>query len=140
MTEADPRIALATELFEAWSSGDADAPARYFHPDGVLSDIVGGEHQGWPAIREFFARGLERWPDLILVPDEFWTNDRGVALRWVMSATVTDPTPFGPDAVGKRWSSDGMTWLVIEDGKVREEVDYHDSGAPAKSLGLTKGR
>ena len=27
------RIELATKLFEAWSSGDADAPAQYFDPD-----------------------------------------------------------------------------------------------------------
>jgi hypothetical protein len=136
----DPRLTLAADLFAAWSSGDPDAPARFFHPDGVLSDIVGGEHRGWPAIRAFFARGIERWPDLALVPDEYWTNDRGVALRWVMSATVTDPGLFGPEVVGRRWTSDGMSWLVVEDGLVRLEVDYHDSAAAPKSLGLTKGR
>ena len=136
----DERITLAEDLFKAWSSGDADAPAVYFHHDGVLADIVGGTHRGWPAIREFFARGIEHWPDLVLIPDEYWTNERGVALRWVMSATVTNPALFGPDAVGTKWRSEGMTWLVIEDGKVREEVDYHDSGAVPKSLGITKGR
>lgn len=136
----DPRIDLAEALFRAWSSGDPDAPEAFFHPDGVLADIVGGEHEGWPAIRQFFARGLRRWPDLTLVPDEYWTNEQGVALRWVMSATVTDPVPFGEEHVGKRWRSDGMTWLEIEDGKVRREVDYHDSGAPARSLGITRGR
>jgi ketosteroid isomerase-like protein len=140
MTELhdDPRITLAKDLFAAWSSGDADAPAVHMHPDATLYDIVGGEHVGWPAIRAFFANGLVRWPDLVLLPDEYWTNERGVALRWVMSATVTDPATFGADAVGKKWSSEGMTWLVVEDGKVVREVDYHDRGAMTKSLG-TKG-
>jgi steroid delta-isomerase-like uncharacterized protein len=132
----DPRIELARDLFAAWSSGDPDAPARFLHPDAVLYDIVGGEHQGWPAIREFFARGLTSWPDLVLAPEQFWTNDDGVALSWVMTATVTDAGAprVGEANIGKTWRSEGMTWLRIVDGRVAREVDYHDSGAVARSL------
>ena len=77
------------------------------------------------------------WPDLQLIPDQFWTSDDGVALSWVMSATVTDASAgrLGEDAVGKKWESEGMTWLRIRDGVVVREVDYHDSGAVARSLG-----
>ena len=132
----DSRITLATELFAAWSSGDADAPAPYLHPDAVLYDIVGGEHQGWPAIRAFFANGITVWSDLVLAPEQFWTSDDGVALSWMMSATVPEQMAqrFGADNVGKKWCSEGMTWLRIDDGKVRREVDYHDSGAIMRSL------
>lgn len=132
----DSRIQLASDLFAAWSSGDADAPAASLHDDAVLHDIVGGTHEGWPAIRAFFANGLERFSDLTLVPDQFWTSDDGVALTWVMSATVTEATAarFGAEHLGRRWSSDGMTWLRIADGLVVREVDYHDAGAPAASL------
>ena len=132
----DQRIDLAEELFGAWSSGDGDAPAPFFHPDGVLYDIIGGRYEGWPAIRAYFANGLVKWPDLVLKPDGFWTNDRGVAVRWVMTATITDPAPFGEAFVGRVWSSEGMTFLDIEDGKVRLEVDYHDRAASARSLGI----
>lgn len=132
----DSRIQLVSDLFAAWSSGDADAPAVFLHDDAVLHDIVGGTHQGWPAIRAFFANGLERFPDLTLVPDQFWTNADGVALTWMMSASVTEATAgrFGAEHLGRRWSSDGMTWLRIVDGRVAREVDYHDAGAPAASL------
>jgi ketosteroid isomerase-like protein len=136
----DPRVAMVEELFAAWSSGDPDAPASFFHPDGVLRDIVGGEHVGWPAIRAFFGNGLRRWPDLVLAPAEFWTNERGVSVRWTMTATVTDPRTFGVEHVGQSWASEGMSWIVIEDGKVRLEVDYHDSAAAATSLGITRAR
>ncbi len=135
MTEEDPRIGVARALFEAWSSGDADAPAPYMHDDAVLYDIVGGEHSGWPAIRDFFAKGLEKWADLVLAPDEYWTNESGVALRWVMTATVPDDT-FGPEHKGRQWRSEGMTYLVFDGDRVAREIDYHDSGAVAKSLGL----
>ena len=136
----DPRVDMVEQLFAAWSSGDPDAPAAFFHADGVLRDIVGGEHIGWPAIRAFFGAGLLHWPDLVLAPAEFWTNERGVSVRWTMSATVNDARPFGPEHVGRSWSSEGMSWIVVEDGKVRLEVDYHDSAASAKSLGVVRGR
>jgi ketosteroid isomerase-like protein len=129
----DPRIQLVTDVFAAWSSGDASAPERYFHPDAELIDIVGGTHRGWPAIHAFFAKALVRWPDLVLAPEEFWVNDTGVAVRWTMSATVIDDT-FGPGYAGKRWQSFGMSHLVIDDGRVRREVDYHDRGAALASL------
>lgn len=133
---ADERIALAEQLFAAWSSGDADAPRPFMHDDAVLCDIVGGEHRGWPAIRAFFAKGIGVWPDLDLAPEQFWTNAGGVALSWVMSATVTEQAAarLGAETVGRRWRSEGMTWLRIVDGKVAREVDYHSEGAPARSL------
>lgn len=129
-------IDLATRLFAAWSSGDADAPGEFLHADAVLYDIVGGEHRGWPSIRAFFANGLKVWSDLVLAPDQFWTSEDGVALNWVMSATVPESMvqAVGPHNVGKKWRSEGMSWLRIIDGRVVREVDYHDSGAMKRSL------
>lgn len=132
----DPRIELARDLFAAWSSGDPDAPERFLHPDAVLYDIVGGEHAGWPAIRAFFARGVETFPGLVLAPEQYWTNDDGVALSWVMSAAVTEAlaSQVAPGTAVRSWRSEGMSWLRIVDGRVAREVDYHDSGAIARSL------
>jgi len=129
-------IDTAIALFKAWSSGDADAPEQYLAPDAILRDIVAGEDKvGWPAIREFFARGLQGAPDLELIPETFWTNADGVAFTWAMGATVTSDA-FGAENKGKRWSSDGMTYLEFgADGKVTLEVDYHHGGAMARSLG-----
>jgi steroid delta-isomerase-like uncharacterized protein len=135
MAPQDGRIRLAIDLFEAWSSGDPDAPRRFLAPDCVLEDIVGGVHNGWTDIRAFFASGLRRWPDLKLVPERFWTSDDGVALTWEMSATQRT-VDFGRDAVGKVWRSPGMSYLVIEGGKVVREVDYHDRVNVALSLGV----
>ena len=50
----DSRIDLAEELFGAWSSRRADAPAP-FHPDGVLYDIIRGRYEGWGAISGYSA-------------------------------------------------------------------------------------
>ena len=134
------RIELATKLFEAWSSGDADAPAQYFDPDGMLEDVVAGEepHKGWPAIRAFFAPATTVMPDLALIPDEFWVNEKGVALTWVMSATITEATAAGyggEENIGKKLDSKGMTYLEFnEENKVIYEMDYHHGGAATRSL------
>ena len=128
-------IDTAIELFKAWSSGDADAPGPFLAEDAILRDIVAGEDKvGWPAIREFFAGGLQGAPDPVLIPDKFWTADDGVAFTWRMSATVTHDA-FGAEHKGKKWYSDGMTYLEFNDeGKVSLEVDYHHGGAVARSL------
>jgi steroid delta-isomerase-like uncharacterized protein len=135
VAQRDPRVQLAIDLFAAWSSGDADAPARYLAEDCVLEDIVGGVHRGWPDIRAFFAQGLEKWPDLKLIPEKFWVAEDGVALTWEMSATQRT-LDFGAAAVGKVWRSPGMSYLVIGGGRVVREVDYHDRVNVPLSLGV----
>lgn len=128
------REARARELFEAWSSGDADAPRGLLREDAVLDDVIGGVYTGWPAIRAYFAQGLAHWPDLSLVPTgEMWTRPDGLALTWVMSATVSDDR-FGPGTAGRLWSAPGMSYLVFDGDLVTHEVDYHDGGSRARSL------
>ena len=130
------RIQLAEDVFKAWSSGDADAPEKFFHPDGSLYDVVAGhEHEGWPAIRAFFAQGLTPDSDLELVPERYWVSDDGVALTWIMSATVRDDT-YGAENKGKKWRVMGMSSLDFnKDDLIVREVDYWTSTDIPRSLG-----
>lgn len=131
---ADAHIDLAYALFAAWSAGDADAPRQLLRDDAVLDDVIGGVYHGWPAIRAYFAHGLQRYPDLTLVPTgEFWHRPDGVALTWVMSASVRDES-FGPEAIGMRWQAEGMSFLVFDGNLLAREVDYHDAGSRARSV------
>jgi len=132
----DRRQAVAREVFAAWSSGDADAPEQFFTADAVLSDVASGRFEGWPAIRAFFAAGLAKWEDLRLEPDAFWANDDGLALHYVMSATVKDPDRFGPDYVGKKWSVEVMSLLRFDGDRICYEADFHAPGARNRSLGI----
>ena len=133
---SDSRVDIARQLFAGWSSGDPDAPERLMTPDAVLHDVASGTFEGWPAIRAFFASGLARWDDLSLVPDEFWTNEGGIALHYEMSATVRDPTIYGPEHVGRKWSVGVMSYLRFDGDRVCYEADFHDRGARARSLGI----
>lgn len=102
----------------------------------MLTDVASGRFEGWPAIRDFFAKGLAKWDDLRLVPDEFWANDGGLALHYVMSATVRDAATYGADMVGKRWEVEVMSILRFDGARVCFEADFHDRGARARFLGL----
>src|SRR5262249_48346065 len=104
MSSTASRIETARALFAGWSSGDANAPEPYMTPDAVLFDVASGRFEGWPAIRDFFASGLTRTRNLTLIPDEFWENETGLAVHYVMSGDVVLPTSFGPEHVGRRWS------------------------------------
>jgi hypothetical protein len=141
---ADPalveaRIDVAWKLFDGWSSDDLDAPRQYLADDAVLFDIIGGEHRGWAAIREYFAHGRSRYPDLELKPTgDFWARPDGLALLWHMSGTQTDDS-LGRDFVGKKWTVEGLSYLVFDGLKVVREADYHDKGSRERSLRAQSG-
>jgi len=130
------RIAIAKDVFAAWSSGDADAPEQFFTPDATLFDVACGQFDGWPAIRAFFAKGLAKWDDLVLAPDEFWANDSGLALHYIMSATIKDASTYGAEHVGKVWKVDVMSFLRFDGDRLCYEADFHDRGSRARSLGI----
>ena len=131
-------VARANELFAAWSSGDADAPRSLLTADAVLDDVIGGIYSGWPAIRAYFQSGLDRYPDLRLVPTgDYWQRADGVALTWVMSASIADDS-FGPEVRGLRWEAPGMSYLVFDQGRVAREVDYHDQGSRQRSIAAAR--
>ena len=128
------RIEVATKLFAAWSSGDLDAPKAYLTEDPILWDSVGGLKEGWDAIREYFGHGLQRYPDLALIPTgEFWARPDGLALQWELSASVIDDS-MGAEHVGKTWTVPGLSFLLFDGMKVAAEYDYHDKGARQRSL------
>ncbi len=130
------RRRIAEQVFAGWSSGNPDAPEQFFTPDAVLMDVASGRFEGWPAIRQYFAGALTRTGNLTLVPDEFWENDDGIAVHYVMSGDVGLATTFGPEHVGRRWHVEVMSLLRFDGDRVKFEGDFHDRGARQRSLGL----
>lgn len=127
---------LVHALFDAWGSGDPAVIEPFFHPDAVLWDSVNGEFRGWPAIRDLYLASLERWDDLTTVATRFWHGaDGSVAFTWTMTGRVADDR-FGPERRGAHCTFDGMTYVVVEDGLVVEEIEYFDRAAAPRSIGL----
>jgi hypothetical protein len=53
-----------------------------------------------------------------------------------MSATVRDPSLYGPELVGRKWEVGVMSLLELRGDQVCLEVDHHDRSARRRSLGL----
>ena len=124
-------------LFAAWSSGDPDQVEPYFHPDAILRDTVNGEYRGRSAIGALYEASLERWGELETRATRFWhAADGSVAFTWTMSGRILDDR-LGPEHRGARCEFEGMTYVVIEDRLVREEIESFARAAAARSLGLT---
>ena len=138
--ETDRRAAAEQfihELFAAWSSGDPDQVDRWFRPDAVLRDSVNGEFRGIPAIRALYEASLDKWGELTTRATRFWHgSDGSVAFTWTMTGRVLDDR-LGPENRDAVCEFEGMTYVVIEDGLVREEIEFFDRAAAARSLGLT---
>lgn len=133
-TLVEQRIVIAAELFAGWSGADLDAPRRHLSDDAVLHDVIGGEYRGWPAIRAYFGHGRSRYPDLVLEPTgDYWSRPDGLALLWTMSATQADDG-LGAELAGKRWSVDGMSFLIFDGLTVVHEKDFHDKSQRERSL------
>jgi ketosteroid isomerase-like protein len=123
-------------LFEAWSSADPALVEPFFHGDALLRDNVNGEFRGWAQIRALYVASLERWHDMRTVATRFWHGtDGSVAFTWTMTGLVSDDR-LGPERRGAAASFDGMAYLVVQDGRVSEEIEFFDRAAAAQSLGL----
>ena len=114
MPDHAKRIEIARQLFAGVELGRPRRSEPFMTPDAVLNDVASGRFEGWPAIRAFFAKGLAKWDDLVLAPDEFWVNDDGLALHYLMSATVKDAAMFGEEHVGKKWEVEVMSFLRFD--------------------------
>lgn len=116
------QLDAARGLFEAWSSGDADAPRRWFTDDVVMRDIVGHAEalRGWPAVRAFWEGSAAT---LKVLPEEYFSGESGVALTWMAYAQLQDDR-MGANTAGKWFAGEGMSRLEFRDGKVALEVDY----------------
>ena len=125
------------QLFAAWSSGDPDQVAPYFHPDAILRDSVNGEFRGWPAIRSLYVASLDRWGEPVTEATRFWHGaDGSVAFTWTTTGRVLDDR-LGPEHRDTVCEFEGMTYVVVENGLIREEIEFFDRAAPAASIGLT---
>jgi ketosteroid isomerase-like protein len=134
---ADDTEEFIHRLFAAWSSGDPDQVAPFFHPDAVLRDSVNGEFRGWPAIRALYVASLEHWGELTTAATRFWHGgDGSVAFTWTMRGRVLDDR-LGPQNRDATCEFEGMSYVVVEDGRVLEEIEFFDRAAAAGSLGLT---
>lgn len=70
--------------YEAFGRGDLDAVGAQFAPNAVWHaqqlGVLGGDHEGWPSIVEFFGRSMEMTRGTFRVDlEDLMANERGAA-------------------------------------------------------------
>jgi hypothetical protein len=103
---------LAAEWVAAWNAHDLDVIMALYAPDiafqtPTIIDTLGisdGRVTGSDALREHFARGLERLPDLHFDLDEVYVGVRSLAItyRWRDGTPVCELHEYDADGLIER--------------------------------------
>jgi ketosteroid isomerase-like protein len=99
--------AFADEWYAAWNAHDLDAILHHYTDDVEfispfvvrLNDDPSGTLHGKDALREYFSRALERFPDLRFEPIATLVGVNSVTLHYVSveNRLAAEVMTFGPD-------------------------------------------
>jgi steroid delta-isomerase-like uncharacterized protein len=134
-------VAAVDGYMAAWNAHDAARAASYFADSGVYLDAS----VGTPQVGRANAQKNVIQVFITAVPDCRWTRDGapivnrasdGMAFQWTFSGTNTGPWGDGTKASGKPFSIHGVTFLRLEQGKIKWQGDYYDALGFYKQLGM----
>jgi len=101
--------ALAADWYEAWNAHDLDRILSHYNEEVVfisplIADIAGegsGRLQGKAALRDYFAKALERFPDLRFEPLLLTTGVDSLVLTYVSvnGRRSCEAMVLGPDGL-----------------------------------------
>jgi hydroxyacylglutathione hydrolase len=127
---------VAREYFEALGRGEADAPRRFYHPEGVghIHGVIGPSSPDESAT--FFAQTFAAFPDWTFeVLDVIAEGDRA-AVRWRARGTFAGPGSFmGFEPNGARADIEGMDVVWVRDGRIVRLEAYMNGAELARQLG-----
>lgn len=135
---ADDVRAVIDGYMTAWNAHDAEQAASYLAEDAVYFDAtVGTPQNGRNAARDNVIQVF-----ITAVPDLTWEMTSaplvapdGIAFQWRFSGTNSGPWSAQTPATGKPLSFEGVSFIRIEDGKIRYQGDYYDALGFNKQLG-----
>jgi ketosteroid isomerase-like protein len=116
----------AQATYRALSRGDYETVVRGFASDAILKfpgdHAFAGTFEGRAAIRGWFKRLHETFPDFRLEPEAILVNgfpwDTVVATRFTVTATLPNGNPY---------VNTGMQFLRLRWGRIVEDVLYEDT-------------
>jgi SnoaL-like domain len=117
---AEAPVRFSVEYWAAfWADPDPGRIGRALAPDAEADWPGDGERvRGAEAYRARVRRVLDRVPDLRLEVAEHAVNGDVIFIRWVARGTGLG---------GKRFEMDGMDRILVEDGRVKENIIRYDS-------------
>jgi ketosteroid isomerase-like protein len=122
---------LAFRYAQAWAERDLDA-IMALHTDDTVFHLHaegaegGGAASGAEAVREAFAAGLARIPDLRFEPTRVIFGEDHFVSQYVMSGTLN----------GTHFAYDGVDIFAVRDERIARKDTYGDWVAYARQVGL----
>ncbi len=128
---------VARQYFSALDAHDLDAAAACWAPGG-LERLVGQDDLLAPdGIHRYYGELFAAFPDFGFEILETTAYRNRCAVRWRARATFAGPGRFqGFVANGARIDLEGCDVVTVEDGRIRSNHAYIDSGETARQLGF----
>jgi predicted ester cyclase len=123
---------FATRYTAAWCSGNPDAVASFFAPDGSLKINDGAPSVGRAAIADAARSFMTAFPDLRVFFDDLKQNGQRVEYHWTLSGTNS-----GPGGTGNKVRISGFeSWQFSSDGLIQDSLGHFDAAEYARQLEL----
>ena len=123
---------------EVWNRGRSDVIDELLARDAVihgLEDANGQPVEGYAAYENFHRQFRGAFPNIAVSIDDMVAEGDKVAARCSVAAKHTGST-LGFEATHSDVEFDGMTFVVIKDGKITEAWNNFDFMRMNKQLGL----
>jgi steroid delta-isomerase-like uncharacterized protein len=128
----DRDAGLGEKWIAAWNSHDPDKMLPLFSDDIFYEDVAFGEaNHGKAELRKYAADEFEAVPDLELKLLRADFHDGHGTIEWTFSGTDK-----GIYKTGKKFSVRGVSVIDVRDGKIVRNLDFYDSGAIMRQVGV----
>ena len=135
---------LARSLYEAWNERNFDELAEATAPDGTVTIIGSGDtFEGPEGARRFGTMWAEGFPDSMVTVDRVIASGDQVVVEYTGRGTHTGTlaTSMGDiPATGRSITLQFCAVMEFQNGKVRRQRTYFDTGSMMTQLGLTAGQ
>ena len=124
--------AVGEKWIAAWNSHDPDKMLPAFTDDVYYEDVAFGEiSHGHAEFRKFAAEEFEGVPDAELKLVRAAIHNGHGTIEWTFSGTDK-----GVYKTGKKFTVRGVSVVDVRDGKISRCLDFYDTGAIMKQVGV----
>jgi len=131
---------IARDQYLSWNERDFDRALEMMHPDGELVVAGTGEvFKGHEDLRRYNTNWAEGFPDGEITIDNLIDAGDRIVVEYTGRGTHTGtlPTSMGPiPPTGKQLTLTLCDVLEFQDGKVKKQRTYFDTGSMMAQLGL----
>ena len=128
----DGDSALGARWIAAWNSHDPDKMLPLFSDDIFYEDVAfSSANHGKAEVRKFAADEFDGVPDLELNLLRADSHGNHGTIEWIFSGTDK-----GVFKTGKKFSVRGVSVIDLRDGKIVRNLDFYDSAAIMRQVGV----